>query len=59
MRVTNGNPIAMANGEAAPPRVSEPQGILIRSDSPRFVKQPTGLFQSLRNSLGQNTLRLL
>ena len=51
MRVTNGNPIAMANGEVAPPRVSEPQGILIRSDSPRF--------QSLRNSLGQNTLRLL
>ena len=33
MRVTNGNPIAMANGEVAPPRVSEPQGILIRSDS--------------------------
>ncbi len=59
MRVTNGNPIAMANGEVAPPRVSEPQGILIRSDSPRFAKQPTGLFQSLRNSLGQNTLRLL
>ena len=59
MRVTNGNPIAMANGEVATPRVSEPQGILISSDSPRFVKQPTGLFQSLRNSLGQNILRLL
>lgn len=55
MRVTNGNPIAMANGEVAPPRVSEPQGILIRSDSPRFVEMPTGHFQSLRNSLGQNT----
>ena len=31
------------------------RGILIRSDSPRFVEMPTGHFQSLRNSLGQNT----
>ena len=30
-------------------------GTLIRSDSPRLVEQPTGLFQSLRNSLGQGT----
>ena len=28
---------------------------VIRSDSPRFVEMPTGHFQSLRNSLGQNT----
>ena len=40
-------------------RRSEPRGILIRSDSPRFGEQPTGLFSSLRNSLGQNTPRLL
>ena len=33
----------------------ELRGIRIRSDSPRLVKQPTGLFQSLRNSLGQGT----
>ena len=32
---------------------------MIRSDSPRLVKQPTGLFQSLRNSLGWNTPYLL
>ncbi len=31
------------------------QGTLIRSDSPRSAKQPTGLFRSLRNSLGQGT----
>ena len=34
---------------------AELRGILIRSDSPRFVEMPTGHFQSLRNSLGQNT----
>ena len=31
----------------------------IRLNSPRLVKQPTGLFQSLRNSLGRHTRRLL
>ena len=33
----------------------ELRGIPIRLDSPRLVKQPTGLFQSLRNLLGQGT----
>ena len=37
------------------PRGAKLRGILIRSDSPRFVEMPTGHFQSLRNSLGQNT----
>lgn len=37
----------------------ELRGIPIRSDSPRLVEQPTGLFQSLRNSLGWNTPYLL
>ena len=37
----------------------ELRGIPIRLDSPRLVKQPTGLFQSLRNSLGWNTPYLL
>ena len=32
-----------------------PRGIPVRSNSPRFVEMPTGHFQSLRNSLGQNT----
>lgn len=27
---------------------------LSRSDSPRFVEQSAGLFQSLRNSLGEH-----
>ena len=37
----------------------ELRGIPIRLDSPRLVKQPTGLFRSLRNSLGWNTPYLL
>ena len=37
----------------------ELRGIPIRSDSPRSVEQPTGLFRSLRNSLGWNTPYLL
>ena len=37
----------------------ELRGIPIRSDSPRSAEQPTGLFQSLRNSLGWNTPYLL
>ena len=34
---------------------AESGGALIRSDSPRSAEQPTGLFRSLRNSLGQGT----
>ena len=37
----------------------ELRGIPIRSDSPRSAEQPTGLFRSLRNSLGWNTPYLL
>ena len=37
----------------------ELRGIPIRSDSPRLAEQPTGLFRSLRNSLGWNTPYLL
>lgn len=37
----------------------ELRGIPIRLDSPRLVKRPTGLFQSLWNSLGWNTPYLL
>ena len=37
----------------------ELRGIPIRSDSPRSAEQPTGLLQSLRNSLGWNTPYLL
>lgn len=37
----------------------ELRGIPIRSDSPRSAEQPTGLFPSLRNSLGWNTPYLL
>ena len=39
--------------------MSEPPGIPIHSNSPRFVEQSTGLFESLRNSLGWNTRRFL
>ena len=37
----------------------ELRGIPIRSDRPRSAEQPTGLFRSLRNSLGWNTPYLL
>ena len=37
----------------------ELRGIPIRLDSPRSAEQPTGLFRSLRNSLGWNTPYLL
>ena len=37
----------------------ELRGIPIRSDSPRSAEQPSGLFRSLRNSLGWNTPYLL
>ena len=37
----------------------ELRGIPIRSDSPRSAEQPTGLFRSLRTSLGWNTPYLL